>query len=201
MSEFHCTHLLLIHLPCHWYTYPAIENWYAFLPSVHLPTIDTPAHYPLLIYPSCCRYACTLSICQYTYPAVIVVVHGAGDDVAGAANAHIPQWGEGQRESLCGDLVTQPAHVEWVGDAVAVAVEVAMVMSTCVAWPKVGIHHGLDRVVVGTWGWGWWWEWEEMMWQFSTGWSHRWWELLLVTRLELAVTLLILHQKLCFWSH
>jgi len=46
--------------------------------------------------------------------------------------------------------VTQPARVEGVGDAVAVAVEVAMVVSTCVACPEVGICHGLDKVVVGT---------------------------------------------------
>ena len=46
--------------------------------------------------------------------------------------------------------MTQPARVEGVGDAVAVAVEVAMVVSTCVACPEVGICHGLDKVVVGT---------------------------------------------------
>ena len=46
--------------------------------------------------------------------------------------------------------MTQPARVEWVGDAVAVAVEVAMVVSICMACPEVGIRHGLDKVVVGT---------------------------------------------------
>ena len=40
----------------------------------------------------------------------------------------------------------QLAHVEWVGDAVAVVVEVAMVVSICVACPEVGIRHGLDKV-------------------------------------------------------
>jgi len=59
------------------------------------------------------------------------VIQGAGDDVAGATNAHIPQRGEGQRERVC--MVMQLARVEWMGDAVAVAVEVAMVVSTCPA--------------------------------------------------------------------
>jgi len=37
---------------------------------------------------------------------VIVVVHAAGDDVAGGINAHIPQQGEGQGDDeFIGDMV------------------------------------------------------------------------------------------------
>jgi hypothetical protein len=74
-----------------------------------------------------------LSSRRYAHPAVIVVIRGAGDDVAEGMNAHIPQRGEGQGKDLGGDLLTQQAHVGWVGDTVVVAVEVAMVVSTYLA--------------------------------------------------------------------
>jgi len=49
------------------------------------PTINTPIllliHTSLLI---------QLPHRQYTHPTVVVVIHGAGDDVAGGMNAHIP---------------------------------------------------------------------------------------------------------------
>jgi hypothetical protein len=53
--------------------------------------------------------------------------------VAGSMNAHIPQRGEGQGGWARGDLLTQRSRVGWVGDAAAVAVEVAMVVSAYLA--------------------------------------------------------------------
>ena len=46
--------------------------------SICLPPVNMPV--PLLMH----------------HPAVVIVGHGAGDDVAGGVNAHIPQGGEGQ---------------------------------------------------------------------------------------------------------
>jgi len=74
-----------------------------------------------------------LPCCQYAHPTVVVVIYGAGDDVAGGINAHIPHRGEGQARDLGGDLLTQRACVGWVDDTAGVAVEVAMVVSTCLA--------------------------------------------------------------------
>jgi len=84
----------------------------------------------LLIHTSLSRH---LPHRQYAHPTVVVVIHGAGDDVAGGMNAHIPHRGEGQARDLGGDLLTQRAHVGWVDDTVGVAAEVAMVVSTCLA--------------------------------------------------------------------
>ena len=62
--------------------------------------------------------------------------------MAGSRNAHIPQRGEGQGGFPCGDLLTQRGRIGWVGDAVAVAVEVATVV---LAYPKWVFAMGLTE--------------------------------------------------------
>ena len=84
------------------------------LSSIHLPAIPRRHTHPAVDTPAPCRISICPPLCQYTYPRVVVVLHSAGDDVAGAANAHIPQWGEGQRESLCGEWRSRLMLSGWV---------------------------------------------------------------------------------------
>jgi len=162
----------IIEMPSrHQYTCPPSIG----LSSIHPPTIPRRHTHPAVDTPAPCRISICPPLCQYTHPSVVVVVHSAGDDVAGGRKCPHPSTRGGAKREFAW-WVTQPAGVEWVGDAVAVVVEVAMVVSICVACPEVGIRHGLDKVAVGTCGWGWWWEREEVMWQFPMGSSHRWLE-------------------------
>jgi len=102
------------------------------------PVVDTPAM--LSIHPPCCWYTRLLSIHLWPYwytcgpinmpvLTVIVVGHGAADDVAGSMDAHIPQEGEGQGMT---------SRWWW--------------WSTCLAWCEVHIHQlrpGWNLQVVG----------------------------------------------------
>jgi hypothetical protein len=67
------------------------------------PVVDTPALlsirppryvYPVVNIPTSCRYTC--GPIDTPALAAVVVGRGAADDVAGSADAHIPQGGEGQ---------------------------------------------------------------------------------------------------------
>jgi hypothetical protein len=54
-----------------------------------LAVVDIPPLYHVI---------CTLQLTTLLHLFVVMVIHDAGDDVAGSMNAHIPQRGEGQGE-------------------------------------------------------------------------------------------------------